>query len=305
MPVVERDLTGFQLAPLPPKAGSSLTSFTLVTAQNAVFKDFTYSLSFPLPNSYRVLLTSPDRPQPPHDNIILEAKPCSFKLNTLDAEKCTATFGLPSPGGDGFDGAKGKTRELRLDWSDSILLTVWENDASSSPARLIGDLPGRSYALTEHGIVRHWWIERDNLHLGLGEKAAPIDLTGRSFQLHGTDGACYDTFESDPLYKHTPFLISTPRATPDGKSLPSTYAIYHPTNSNAVWDLGRLHDDPWGYFKGFTQDWGGLEESVMVGKGVKEMVRTFAEIVGRPKLVGRDWLGYLGKSAFSAASGLA
>ncbi len=31
------------------------------------------------------------------------------------------------------------------------------------------------------------------------------------------------------------------------------------------------------------------------GKGVKEVVRTFAEMVGRPKLVGRDWLGYLGE----------
>ena len=296
MPVVERDLSAFELPSSPPQADSEVTSFTLVSSSNAIFKGFTYSLSFPLANTYRVLLTGPDRPRPPHDNIILTSKALSFKLLTLDAKECTASFTFPSAGADTLDGATGKTREIHLDWSDSILLTVWEKDSSSNDRiRLIGDLPARSYALTEHGIIRHWWIERDNIHLGLGEKAGPIDLSGRSFQLHGTDAACYDTFESDPLYKHTPFLISTPRATEDGKPRNSTYAIYHPTNANAVWDLGRLHDDPWGYFKGYTQDWGGLEEYVMVGKGVKEVVRTFAELVGRPKLIGRDWLGYLGE----------
>lgn len=73
----------------------------------------------------------------------------------------------------------------------------------------------------------------------------------------------------------------------------STYAIYHASNSNALWDIGRHHDDPWGYFKTFTQDWGGLEEWYIVGKGVREVTKSWAEIVGRPMLVGRDWLGYL------------
>lgn len=86
--------------------------------------------------------------------------------------------------------------------------------------------------------------------------------------------------------------MSSPRAKA-GKSLPSTYAIYHATNSNALWDIGRHHDDPWGYFKTFTQDWGGLEEWYLLGKGVKQVTRTWAEVVGKPMLVGRDWLGYL------------
>lgn len=140
--------------------------------------------------------------------------------------------------------------------------------------------------------MRHWWMERDNVHLGMGEKAGPLDLTGRSFQIHGSDSACYDAYEGDPLYKHTPFLVSSPRAVA-GETSRSTYAIYHTSNSNALWDLGRHHDDPWGYFKTFTQDWGGLEEWYLFGKGVQQVTRTWAEIVGKPMLVGRDWLGYL------------
>ena len=112
--------------------------------------------------------------------------------------------------------------------------------------------------------------------------------------MHGTDAAQYDAYEGDPLYKHTPFLISTPKAEKNKQQV-STYAIYHPTNSVGNWDIGRSHDDPWGYFKTYIQDFGGLEEWVIVQKGVREVVKTFADLVGRPKLVGRDWLGFLGK----------
>ena len=305
MPVVERDLQGWQVSGTP-KAGQSITSFSLSSSPDAVFSGFTYTLSFPLPSAYRVLLTGPYRPRPPHDNIILKYTPLSFKLVSLDAEKSTAVFAFPSSEGD----KPGKSREIHLDWRESILLTVWERSGDDEAIRLLGDLPSRSYALTDHGIIRHWWIERDNLHLGLGEKGAPIDLTGRSFSMHGTDAACYDAYEGDPLYKHTPFLISTPKPVA-GQALPSTYAIYHPTNSVGSWDIGRSQDEPWGFFKTFIQDWGGLEEWVIVENGVKEVVSTFGDLVGRPKLVGRDWLGYLGESestlvvqADGAASGM-
>ena len=292
MPIVERDLQGWTPVSTP-QLGSSISAFTLTSSPTAVFKGYTYTVTFPLSNVYRVLLTGPYRPRPPHDNVTLEYQPLSFDIVSLNIDKCTARFDFPRVGETHLDGAVAKKRQLELIWRESIILNVYESDGDGELMRLLGDLPGRSYALTERGIMRHWWIERNNVHIGMGEKGAPIDLTGRSFQLHGTDAACYDAYHGDPLYKHTPFLISMPRPTPD-QPLPSTYAIYHPTNSNCTWDIGRHHDDPWGYFKTFTQDWGGLEEWVMVGKSVKEVLRTFAEIVGRPKLVGRDWLGYLG-----------
>ena len=296
MPVVERDLTNFTLPafPFPPKSGSSLTHFTLVSSPNATYNHFTWTLSFPLANTYRILLTGPNRPQPPQDNVTLGYKAHPFKLVSLDIKRHTAVFAFPKSGRVDFDGAERRSRELRLDWSDQLVLSIWEGATESkSFSRLFGDVPVRSYALTEQGIMRHYNIDRSRLHLGLGERAAPLDLTGRSFQMHGTDAAMYDTYENDPLYKHTPFLISTPRG---GGHRSSTYAIYHPTNSFAVWDVNRLADVPSTDFMTFTQDYGGLEEWVMVGKGVKEIVRTFAEIVGKPRLVGRDWLGYLGKS---------
>ena len=291
MPIVERDLTDFHLRSPAPEAGTSIDNFTLVSSRRTIYKDFTWTLTFPLPNTHRVLLTGPDRPRPPQDNVILKYEPLTFKIISLDTDACTAVFAYPDSSRDDLDGSD-KTRELHLDWSDQIVLSSWEVDAASqsSPTRLLGDVPVRSYALTVHGIIRHYSIDRKRLHLGLGERAAPLDLTGRSFQMNGTNAGGYDAWESDPLYKHTPFLISAPRG-----DASSTYAVYHPTNSNAQWDVNRLGDVPSTRFMSYTQDYGGLEEWAMVGKGVKEVVRTFAEIVGKPRLVGRDWLGYLGE----------
>lgn len=290
MVVVEREISGWELAPNTNKS-SSVTSFSLQTTSSSAFPGFLYTISFPLANAVRVLLTGPDRPAPPHDNVVLPVAPLEVEV-TVDSRTCSATIPFPATPSHArdFDAAK-RRREVRLDWTDSILLSIWE-ESDSGMVRVCGDLPSRSYALTEHGVMRHWWMERDNIHLGMGEKAGPLDLTGRSFQIHGSDSACYDAYEGDPLYKHTPFLVSAPRAK-EGEQQRSTYAIYHASNSNALWDLGRHHDDPWGYFKTFTQDWGGLEEWYLLGKGVKEVTRTWAEVVGKPMLVSRDWLGYI------------
>jgi alpha-glucosidase (family GH31 glycosyl hydrolase) len=162
---------------------------------------------------------------------------------------------------------------------------------------VLRDLRARPFALPEHGMMRHWSFDQTRLHLGLGEKAAPIDLTGRKFTLHATDAAWYDSYQTDPLYKHTPFLTSTPRPTED--SLHGlTYAIFHGTNSIATWDVGGEIDYPsGGWSKRFIQDWGGLEEWITVGRGVEGVVKTHAELAGKPRLVGRDWLGYLGASS--------
>ncbi|WWC60270.1 uncharacterized protein I303_102838 [Kwoniella dejecticola CBS 10117] len=289
MPIVERELEGFTLSGSP-KVGSSITSFELKN-QKGRFKDFTYKLSFPLASVYRILLIGPDRPRPPHDNIVLPENPVVFTLTSLDEKKSIATFDFPSSGPAHFDGSSRK-RVLELSWREHITLNAYEY-VGDEKVRVVGDLPNRSYALTDKGVIRHWWVEPDNLHLGLGEKAAPMDLSNRSFTNSASDSAAYDAYNTDPLYKHTPYLISTPKPTKEGEEVVSTYAIYHPTNSAGIWDVRRLHDDPWGFFKAYTQDFGGLEEWVMFGKGVKEVVRTFAELVGRPKLVGRDWLGYL------------
>lgn len=286
MPGVERDLTNFLPVSIP-GVSQELRSFTLKSTKDTRYiKDFSWTLEFPLPNAYRILLEGPTRPRPPHDNVGLVVKPLLFKVLSFDEKQCKASFAFPPS-----KAIKGRL-EFRLSWKALITSEVYHVD--NEEVKVTGDTRIRSYALTEHGIIRHYPYERERLHLGLGEKAAPLDLGERSFTLHAADVAFYDTYKSDPLYKHTPFLISTPRPDKHGKQ-GLTYAIFHGTNSISTWDLGRSLDIPsGGMFKTFTQDWGGLEEWFMFGTGVQSVVRTMAKISSKPKLVGRDWLGYLG-----------
>src|ERR1700730_11006329 len=99
MSVVERDLTYLVLPPalssLTP--GSELTSFSLVSGPHIRFPGFEWQLKVPFPQAYRILLTGPDRPRPPHDNVNAPLKFCSFKLLSLDKDKCRAVFAFPSP----------------------------------------------------------------------------------------------------------------------------------------------------------------------------------------------------------------
>ncbi|KAK1752037.1 glycosyl hydrolases family 31-domain-containing protein [Echria macrotheca] len=305
MSITERDLTNLILHPslesLTP--GATLRSFTLISGPSTPFPDFTWTLEFPLPQAYRILLTGPDRPRPAHDNI--RAPPsssfCTFSVLAIDTSARTATFAFPAPTPTSLSLSgitSSSSLQLRLWWSHQIATEVWECiSVSGKWTPLLRDLRARSYGLTEHGTIRHWTLDRTSrIHLGLGEKAAPLDLTGRRFAMHATDAAWYDAYRTDPLYKHTPFLISTPKPRPDSFSK-LTYALVHATNSVATWDVGAEIDFPsGGWSKRFVQDWGGLEEWVLLGQGVEGCVRTYGELAGRPGLVGREWLGSLGSS---------
>lgn len=52
-------------------------------------------------------------------------------------------------------------------------------------------------------------------------------------------------------------------------------------------------DGMWGKYKIYRQDYGGLEEYLMIGKTLQDIVRTYAELVGFPLLVPRWAFGYL------------
>jgi alpha-glucosidase (family GH31 glycosyl hydrolase) len=70
------------------------------------------------------------------------------------------------------------------------------------------DLPHRSYAADGSGIAHYTRYNHNTLHLGLGEKAAPMNLSNRDFVLSATDSFGYDVHRTDPLYKHIPLLIN-------------------------------------------------------------------------------------------------
>jgi alpha-glucosidase (family GH31 glycosyl hydrolase) len=135
------------------------------------------------------------------------------------------------------------------------------------------------------GIAHYTEHDRSDLHVGLGEKRAPMDLSGRHFLLSATDSFGYDVYNTEPLYKHIPLLI---KASPDG-----CVAIFSTTHGRGTWSVGSEVDGLWGHFKVYRQDYGGLEHYLIVGKTLKDVVRSYAELVGLPILVPRWAYGYI------------
>lgn len=254
---------------------------------------YVYELSLVNPTTLRQTLVGPDRPLPPQDNIISSSSRIVLPGLSIDQEAQTASFTLP-------DG-----KNVILQWKvNNLNLAIYETFLSEidEPRLVFSTLKHRGFLLSEHGIVRYDVLIPDSIRTGLGEKGAPLDLTTRSFSLTGTDAAAYDAYNSDPLYKHTPWLMTLPKPVSGSPAiLPSAVASYHSTNSDGRWDVHQSLCDPYGVFTSYRQDWGGLDEYILFGDGVnaqtgagaRELVQGFAQLVGSPQLVPRDWLGYL------------
>ena len=82
-----------------------------------------------------------------------------------------------------------------------------------------------------------------------------------------------------------PLLI---KATPNG-----CVAIVSTSHSRGSWSVGSEIDGLWGHFKVYRHDYGGLEEYLILGRTLKDVVRSYAELTGFPLLSPRWAYGYV------------
>jgi alpha-glucosidase (family GH31 glycosyl hydrolase) len=160
-----------------------------------------------------------------------------------------------------------------------------EDGKATTAAPLHEDLPHRSYTVNGEGVAHYSRYHRNTLYVGLGEKAAPMNLAGRRFELSATDSFGYDVYRTDPLYKNIPLLIN---ATPQG-----CVATFSTTHSRGHYSVGCEMDGMWGFYNVYRQDYGGLDEYVIVGKTLADIVTAYADLAGYPLLVPRWAFGYL------------
>lgn len=229
---------------------------------------FSFSFEALRPGLFRTTFSSKTHPLPPHPSTpkptaSFEVKPTvktSESSQTIIAADVIAT----------------------VDWSGPPMVSL-QLEGQKNPIHK--DLEFRSYAVDATGIAHYTRYKRNTLHIGLGEKAAPMNLSNRGFTLSATDCFGYDIYRTDPLYKHIPLLIN---ATPEG-----CVGIFSTSHSRGTYNVGSEIDGLWGHFKVYRQDYGGLEEYLMVGKTIQDVVRIYADLVGYPMLVPRWAFGYI------------
>src|SRR3984885_1451318 len=231
---------------------------------------FQFTFQAVRPNLFRTTFFSDTPPPPPHPSAPLP----SINLN-------------------GFNPCMSRTKsepEVQIELDDVIITINWRRSPIltlqwGSEPPIHQDLPFRSYAVDGSGIAHYTTYREDTLHVGLGEKAAPMNLSGRQFVLSATDCFGYDVYRTDPMYKHIPLLIN---ATPNG-----CVAMFSTSHSRGHYSVGSEMDGLWGRYKVYRQEYGGLEEYLILGRTLKDVVRTYADLVGYPKLVPRWAFGYI------------
>src|SRR5271163_4852708 len=221
-------------------------------------------------NVFRITFTNNTHPLPPRPSIL-----------------------RPQPLFTAPPGLKRADEQIILETHPNIRLTIRINPTpviavKLDDLQLYSDLSYRSYAFDGTGASRYGCFDPETLHLGLGERAAPFDLSNRTFSLSALDAAEYDAYRTDPLYKHIPFLI---RATQKG-----CVGIVSASHSRGTWSVGGEIDALWGRYEVMRQDWGGLEVYLIVAHSLQDLVRSYADLVGYPKMVPRWSLGYLASS---------
>jgi len=220
---------------------------------------------------FRTTFTADAHPLPPHPSIPVPTRDLKGAQPTVTSSETRKEIQI-------------QDISVKVDWTGSAP-TVSVSLGGPEGTLLHEDVPHRSYAVDGTGVAHYSRYNRGSLYLGLGEKAAPMNLAGRRFILSATDSFGYDVHRTDPLYKNIPLLVN---ATPQG-----CVALFSTSHTRGEYSIGSEMDGMWGHYKVCRQEYGGLEEYMIVGKTIKDIVTAYADLAGYPLLVPRWAFGYL------------
>jgi alpha-glucosidase len=144
-----------------------------------------------------------------------------------------------------------------------------------------------------------WWDERvyhylrrepDEMYFGLGERAGDLNRCGQSYRLTNIDAMGYNARTTDPLYKHIPFYLTWK------KQSKVPFGLFYDTVSDCTFDMGRELDNYHGFYRYFVADYGDLDYYFIAGATLREIVRRFTWLTGRPAFSPKWGLGYSGST---------
>jgi alpha-glucosidase len=184
-----------------------------------------------------------------------------------------------------------ETSHIRLTVRLAGLFCAWDIEIDGEWRRVARDRQTQAYNLGYwDGAVRHY-LQRDpgERYYGLGERAGELNRAGQRYEMRNIDAMGYSARTTDPLYKHTPFVITRRE---DG----ACYGLFYDTLSDCAFDLGRELDNYHGAYRGFSAMHGDLDYYFMAGPRLDQVTRRFTWLTGRPAFLPRWSLGYSGST---------
>jgi len=176
---------------------------------------------------------------------------------------------------------------LEINIAPDPLALGFKYNGESGCQTVIDDRPMAAYRyLAQRGIFQHAQSRPlDALHLGLGDKAGPLDRTGRRFRCLQTDALGYNAETSDPLYKHVPWIIV-------GNADTGYCGIFYDTMAECEFDLGAEHSNYHAHYRTIESHENALIYYVVFGPDLQDIVPRFQRMIGKPHLQPRWASGF-------------
>ena len=127
---------------------------------------------------------------------------------------------------------------------------------------------------------------------GFGEKTGRWNKAQKFMGMSPKDAMGYDPQETDSLYKHIPFYIKLNRDTRKAVGY-----FYHNTYE-CDFDMGREKSNYWKPHSRYRTDGGDIDLFLIAGPSIREVVERYTDLTGKPILLPRTALGYLGSSMY-------
>ncbi|NIF31023.1 glycoside hydrolase family 31 protein [Enterobacter sp. Cy-643] len=182
------------------------------------------------------------------------------------------------------------TESLRVTVHQPLYL-AWEyKSVQGEWLPLACDRPTSAYQLNAHGDgVAHYQRRfAGERFYGLGEKAGPLNRTGRRYEMRNLDAMGYNAVSTDPLYKHIPFTITCR----DDVS----FGLFYDNLSSCWLDLGNEIDNYHLAYRRWQAEAGDLDYYLFLGPRVLDVTKAFVRLTGKT-FFGPKWsLGYSGST---------
>lgn len=210
---------------------------------------------------------------------------------------------VPWPGRDrlateGFTAPKAKVEgdsviagELRVDVQRSPLALTVSRREGETWRPILADRPTGAYQWFEkRGVFRHFQSRAPgDRHYGLGDKSGPLDRTGRRLRALQVDALGYDAETSDPLYKHSSFVIAEQAK---GDSQGEAAGLLYDTLSETAFDLGAEHSNYHAHYRHVDAPEKGVVLYVIAGPRIRDIVPRLMALTGKPAFPPRWSLGF-------------
>ena len=182
---------------------------------------------------------------------------------------------------------------LKVELSGDVLCLKWSTKDDNGKWKIFAsDAQIGAYTYQDYGEAGHYMkVEEGDFYYGAGEASGALNRKGRRFRVDCTDAMGYNAEESDPLYKHCPYIICY------NANTEVAYGVLYDHLCRGVLDLGKEISAFRGNYRYFKTEAGFLEYYMVYGPSIPEVVEKVGRfLIGRP-VVPPVWaLGYLASS---------